>query len=160
MESSATVDGGSDLRSLLVCTFHTIKARPSSLCSSALCPEVSFCPQIMSLFFFPRESELQYSCKYRSFFGWKWYINDDMIDRNKVWKGKKPYQVQLCTTVKLDNKELFGRPKIVPWCQKFLTLWSKRQICQRKWFLDTYLFFFKSFFIPVLHLVKFSVTLS
>ena len=42
MESSATVDGGSDLCSLLVCTFHTIKARLSSLCSSGLCPEMSF----------------------------------------------------------------------------------------------------------------------
>ena len=30
-----------------------------------------------------------------------------------------PYEVN---TVKLGNKELFGRPKIVPKCQKFLIL--------------------------------------
>ena len=33
---------------------------------------VIFVHKMMSHFFFPRESELQYLCKYRSFFGWKW----------------------------------------------------------------------------------------
>ena len=51
------------------------------------------------------------------------------------------------TTVKLGNKELFGRPKIFLKAKSSLSLWSKWQIGHGKWFLNTNLFLIKPFLI-------------
>ena len=36
--------------------------------------------------------------------------------------NKRISLVSIVSTVELGNKELFGRPKIVPYCQKFLII--------------------------------------
>ena len=57
-------------------------------------------------------------------------------------QAKVPFPTNY-TTVEVDNKGLFGRPKIVPYPYEV----CKWQIGHRKWFLDTNLFLIKPFLI-------------